>query len=694
MIKRHKAILSVILASATIVANSLWAQEKLSPLNNLSFPPAYLQLQSDTARMRFLVKTINDSLDEGQLTHVYDWARVGLSMAEKAKTDSMIGIFNFFIGKAYTYHLLKPDSAIVYYKKVLPYFPDKLRKYSVYSVREIMERYSEMGNKDSSFVYLDSLKVLIDTMPETSPKRIGLSTNIATVYQWFGMFKTAVNYYQTAINGNRKNGNNRGLGLALANLGELYSESNDDNKALQYSKEALGYLADVNMPYMLTAANIATYYSNGEQFDSAIVYYKLSAVVANKVNNTGQLNVLQFILGDIYLGQKKYEQAKEQLEKSEVALRESGDRWGLVRNYLSLARLDTSLHKFNDAKEYLLKALKIAKEDKQETLVAVALQSLAAVCAKLNDYKTAFNYQNQYVLQKDSMTNEKTKAELADLEISYQTLQKEQQISLLQKENDIKTLQLQNSRRSILFYLAGFLMLLTVAGIIFYQRNQRNKIQAQKIKAELQTQVLRSQMNPHFIFNSLNSIENFIMQNEKRNASDYLNKFSRLIRSILDSSRNEVVPLAKDMEILNLYVELEQLRFNNKFTYKTHVDPQLLQGDYRVPSLLIQPYLENAIVHGIAHSNKEDLQLTVTAVLEGDDIKYSVQDNGVGRQLAAAYNLQNKPHHKSVGLKITEERIANFNKTENTDNYVQFTDITDEENQPAGTRVDITLKAA
>jgi len=102
--------------------------------------------------MRFLIKTISDSLDEDQLTHVYNWSRAGLTMAEKNNIDTMKGIFNFYIAKAYAYRILNPDSAIVYYKKVLPYFPDRKRKYNVFSIREIMERYCEMGNKDTSFV--------------------------------------------------------------------------------------------------------------------------------------------------------------------------------------------------------------------------------------------------------------------------------------------------------------------------------------------------------------------------------------------------------------------------------------------------------------------------------------------------------------------------------------------------------------
>ncbi|HEY2720787.1 MAG TPA: two-component regulator propeller domain-containing protein [Chitinophagaceae bacterium] len=214
----------------------------------------------------------------------------------------------------------------------------------------------------------------------------------------------------------------------------------------------------------------------------------------------------------------------------------------------------------------------------------------------------------------------------------------------------------------------------------------------QKI-AETEMSALRSQMNPHFIFNSLNSIENFIMQNEKRLASSYLNKFARLIRIILDSSRNELVPLSKDLEALRLYVDLEQLRFNHKFSFNVHVDPSLLNGDYKVPPLLIQPYVENAIVHGLAHSEKDDLSLYVSVFPEEDYIHYTVQDNGVGRKLSFHYNLQNKPRHKSVGLAITEERIHIFNQKQHAKGQVMITDLFDENHQPSGTKVDILIKA-
>jgi LytS/YehU family sensor histidine kinase len=215
----------------------------------------------------------------------------------------------------------------------------------------------------------------------------------------------------------------------------------------------------------------------------------------------------------------------------------------------------------------------------------------------------------------------------------------------------------------------------------------------QKI-AESQIQSLRAQMNPHFIFNCLNSIENFMMQNEKRKASDYLHKFALLIRTILESSRDELTTVSQDMEALQLYIDLEQMRFNNKFCYRENIDPQLLKGDYNVPSLLIQPYVENAIVHGIAHSDKTDLQLTVSATLEEEYIKYVIEDNGIGRSQAASYNALNKLHHKSIGLKITEDRIHLFNQDQKFGDFIVITDLYNSDNKPEGTRVEVKVKAA
>ena len=666
---------------------------KSQEITQEKFPAPYYALESDTARLSYLVKILNDSLDENQLTNVYTWGRSGLGMAEKNKIDSFIGIFHFFIAKAFVYQYDKYDSAIYYYKKVIPYFPDMKRKYGVYSRREIMERYAELGNKDSCFAYMDQLISFIDTMDDKNPKKISLSQNIATTFQWFGYHNTAIRYFNIAIKGNQASGNKYGLGMALANLGLLYNEMEDDVKAIATSKDALENLKGQLMPYSQTAQNIADFYCNLDKYDSARKYLTIAMESEKKMNNPEIRVDINNTLSLVLLAEKNYDQAAKVLKSNYEALIKTDNHWSLIKNHFNYARLDTSLHNFENAKSHLLSALSLCKKDGTRVLQVIALQNLADVSKKLGQFQESVEFQSESIQLKDSISSEQNKASLADLEISYKTAQKEQQIQLLQKDNQLKTLQLNNSRQKMIFGLSGLAMIIFITGIAFYQKFQKGKLQSLKEKAELETKVMRLQMNPHFIFNSLNSIENFIMQNEKRLASDYLNKFARLIRLILDSSRTEVVPLSKDMEALQLYVDLEQLRFSNKFSYKTEVDPALLGGDYQVPSLLIQPYVENAIVHGIAHSEADNLQLSIKASLTDDTILYVVEDNGVGRLKSATYNQQNKPYHESIGLSITEERVRLFNKEGNDAHSVRIIDLYDDQHIPSGTRVEINLKA-
>lgn len=214
----------------------------------------------------------------------------------------------------------------------------------------------------------------------------------------------------------------------------------------------------------------------------------------------------------------------------------------------------------------------------------------------------------------------------------------------------------------------------------------------QKI-AETEMMALRAQMNPHFIFNCLNSIEYYILQNEKRNASIYLNKFASLIRMILSNSRKDAVPFSEDMYTIGIYIDLELLRFNHNFKLITDIDQALLENDYLVPPLMIQPFVENAIIHGFSYSTRNDLMLKITALLRGEYIEYIIEDNGVGRVKSAALNQINKPNHASLGMEIIRQRIALFHEQYQGTGYLKVDDLYDENKTAAGTRVTIKIKA-
>lgn len=204
--------------------------------------------------------------------------------------------------------------------------------------------------------------------------------------------------------------------------------------------------------------------------------------------------------------------------------------------------------------------------------------------------------------------------------------------------------------------------------------------------AETEMMALRSQMNPHFIFNCINGIDAMIQSNDKYRATMYLNKFAKLIRNILDSSKQNKIPLSKDLETLQLYIDLELFRHQGKFTAKIEADDDLLQNDYVVPPLIIQPYVENAILHGLRHRTGNGGVLNVTVRKSNDHIIYTIEDNGVGRKSLNGHNHHEGPGY---GMQIGNDRVRLFNKEE-----MASVNITDRKSngEPAGTCVEVKLR--
>ena len=208
-------------------------------------------------------------------------------------------------------------------------------------------------------------------------------------------------------------------------------------------------------------------------------------------------------------------------------------------------------------------------------------------------------------------------------------------------------------------------------------------------KAELKA--LRAQMNPHFVFNSLNSIQHYILNSKSEEAVKYLNKFAKLIRLILNNSDKPTVTINEDLDGLTLYLELEKMRFENKFEYIIKIDPEI-DGDYdEIPPMLIQPYIENAILHGI-NPKKGNGIITIEMSTVNQFIKISVIDDGIGRDAAKALrSLQTGFKHRSLGMKITKDRLRILNTIHQSNLSVNITDLYNSQKEAIGTRVDLFI---
>ena len=321
---------------------------------------------------------------------------------------------------------------------------------------------------------------------------------------------------------------------------------------------------------------------------------------------------------------------------------------------------------------------------------------------------------------KDSVALDDFSKKLAIYKAAKENEKKKAQIVLLNNEKLINQQQLKLSdqqlkgesfKKNILFI--GILLLIFLGFIIFRnvmlkQKNEvsrheivkkeltlqkleseRTKSELQQQATELEMQALRAQMNPHFIFNSLSSINMFILENNKLQASEYLSKFSRLIRSILQNSQEVLIPLERELEALQLYLELESLRFENKFEYKILVEDELDKA-LKVPPLIIQPFVENAIWHGLMHK-KEKGHLQIELYLEEQMLFCKITDDGIGRKKAAELKSKSTLEYKSMGMRITAARIAMLQQQNQKETFISINDLVLPDGSSDGTEVKIKI---
>ena len=564
----------------------------------------------------------------------------------------------------------------------------------VLTLHRISYRLSE---KDISraFYYYEKVVAFSDSLNFTYGKSLA-QINLGLLLNASANFDASNNAYFIAIEYAERCGALRLKAVSLNNIGENFKVLKDYIKCRKYTNEAIELNSKIKawrgvaINYeLLQACDLAE-----KKYADAKNNLLLGMPYAEKAHET-------YIFAQYFIGFGKLKAVENDNDSATFyfakAMEQARQQEDLRNEFLCFVAQTEYLKNLSFSKKIILldSALAIARKTSYLEDVAHAAQQLSSIYEENELKDSSIYYYHIYRTAADSLFSENNKRNVIINESEWKIKREEienNQLTILSKIQH-KDLAIKN----VLLIVVCMSLLLSICIAFFIYKNsntEKRRTEAalkQKI-AEIQMQVLRAQMNPHFIFNSLNSIENFMMQNEKRMASDYLNKFTSLIRTILDSSLNELIPISKDMEALQLYIDLQQLRFNKKFTYITEIQPKLLNGDYKVPSLIIQPFVENAIEHGLAHSEKAELTLSIIAIVKGDSIEYTIKDNGVGRVQSAAYNQQNKPQHHSLGLAITADRIHIFNGDLCTEDDITITDLYDADKNPAGTSISVKIK--
>ncbi|WP_300665404.1 histidine kinase, partial [Fluviicola sp.] len=354
------------------------------------------------------------------------------------------------------------------------------------------------------------------------------------------------------------------------------------------------------------------------------------------------------VLGSIYLKNRNYKLAKQKFLQSKPAFEQSNYEYYMISNYTCLGLTYAGLQQKDSALYYYRKALTIGLKNDYKIHVYDIYEGLTKLYINNNEKDSALYYFDKSVNIKDELaTSERTKI-IERYQAEYEAQKKEEEIVLLQEQSKLKDASIEKRTYFIATLILAVILLLT--GGFFIRR--QIKLKQQKKAVELEHIALRAQMNPHFLFNSLNSIQRMYVEGNENDANEYMADFAELMRRILDNSAQNTVSLHEELSTLELYLNLEQLRCGGKVRYSIQVDENVDTHNTHVPPLIIQPFVENAIWHGIL-PKKENGYVSIILSREDNRIKCVIQDDGVG------FSLVSRSKHESKGIKITEQRIGN-----------------------------------
>jgi LytS/YehU family sensor histidine kinase len=302
------------------------------------------------------------------------------------------------------------------------------------------------------------------------------------------------------------------------------------------------------------------------------------------------------------------------------------------------------------------------------------------------DYTKALTYLRNYADISDSVIKIRRISQLDEINALYENDKKEQEVNLLLQENKLKDIRI-NQNRFLIFGISGLALLvwLIIAMVI-----RQGKLRADHKALALEQTLLRAQMNPHFIFNTLTNIQSFIIRKDTDRSLQYLDNFSTLIGTILASSGEKVISLETEMRTIENYFKLQQLRFGDKLGFSISIDPALDPAKVMLPPMMVQPLIENAIDHGIK-PRPEGGRVDVRFMQPDTGLVIEVEDNGVGRNYRKGTGGDKSSHHAGLALVILKERLESMNKGRSNKNTMEIIDLFDDETRPTGTLVKLEL---
>ena len=516
---------------------------------------------------------------------------------------------------------------------------------------------------------------------------------LGVVYRRLDVIRTALDYHKEALDLAETVKPitlelKHSIAISQNSMGNIYLALKQYDLALElfYKSLEIEKELDNKLGLAINYHNIGYAQEAKGNIDVALLNYETSLKYNNEINSDIGRVICYNSIGKLDILKGNYKEALPVIENALERAKITNDQYYISLSYANLGLINLKLNNFNDAENNLNEALNIAKKFNLKSQESEAYKYLSQLNEQLANYKTALQFYQLYVDLDKTITNEKNFQYVSDLILKYESEKKNNQIKALASENEIVKLKLIQNRKILLLSLLGGILI--VGFFVILQRQHRLK--NEKKIVTLEQEMLRNQMNPHFIFNSLNSIKLYIINNEKENAVYYLNKFSKLIRKILIASTEKEISLQDELDTMDLYMNIENMRFSNEINYKTSIETDVNPSIIKVPSLILQPFLENALWHGLSSKTGEkNIYLDVNQKNPGY-ITITITDNGVGRSVSEKIKEQKKLKRKSVGIDITKARLENFSKDFINDYKIEIIDLFENEN-PSGTKVIVNI---
>ncbi|WP_293890962.1 DUF2225 domain-containing protein [Flavobacterium sp.] len=523
---------------------------------------------------------------------------------------------------------------------------------------------------------------LIDEGSGNKSYKNGLARSYASLGVIFSQesnYYAALENYEKALKIYQEIDQKNSVSKVCNNIGVVYKSQGNKDKALEYFKKALKIQAQTGEQTVpVTLTNIGVIYFEQNKSAAAFQYYKKAEAHFKTVHNVRGYALLNNYLGDYYKKQKDSSKAANYYNHALEMYESLQNKFGASLALYNLGQLYAEQKKYDQAMAYASKSLAYAKEIGVLDQTFHSEKLISDLYSELNQAVQSLEHYKNYIVARDSITNEENNKKFVQVEMDYQYKKRE-------------ALLVEQAKRQTQFTIFTVLGAILLIGLIFlfYNRQQvKRRLTLQKEVAEYEQKALHLQMNPHFVFNCLGSISSFIVQNGTDSALKYLSKFSKLMRLTLEYSKGSLIPIDKEIESLQNYLELEQLRFHNKFDFSIQ-SSEKVEFNMGIPPLLIQPFVENAILHGLVPKESKG-KIEVVFDIHNGQLVCTITDNGIGLSKSKQMKENSMQAHKSMALEITKKRLEIMEATISKSAQIEIKELTTN-NEINGTQVKLLL---